>query len=88
IYKLTTKGVVDVLQFFVPRKSDLFQHDLYPDTRSTVPALTAEEFMEGKNAVPNTQPVNPAAAQAKPKIQASLLVAKKANILNQLAPTA
>ncbi|VDK55314.1 unnamed protein product, partial [Cylicostephanus goldi] len=47
IYKLTTKGVVDVLQFFVPRKSDLFQHDLYPDTRSTVPALTAEEFMEG-----------------------------------------
>lgn len=84
IYKLTTKGVVDVLQFFVPRKSDLFQHDLYPDTRSTVPALTAEEFMEGKNAVPNTQPVNPSAAQAKPKVQ----VVKKANILNQLAPTA
>ncbi|VDL74248.1 unnamed protein product [Nippostrongylus brasiliensis] len=84
IYKLTTKGVVDVLQFFVPRKSDLFQHDLYPDTRSTVPALTAEEFMEGKNAAPNMMPVNPAAAQAKPKIQ----VAKKANILNQLAPTA
>ncbi|KAK6745153.1 hypothetical protein RB195_011707 [Necator americanus] len=83
IYKLTTKGVVDVLQFFVPRKSDLFQHDLYPDTRSTIPALTAEEFMEGKNAAPNTQPVNPAAAQAKPKIQ----VAKKANILSQLAPT-
>ncbi|VDM51854.1 unnamed protein product [Angiostrongylus costaricensis] len=84
IYKLTTKGVVDVLQFFVPRKSDLFQHDLYPDTRSTVPPLTAEEFMEGKNAVPNTQPVNPAAAQAKPKVQ----VVKKANILSQLAPTA
>ncbi|CAJ0596975.1 unnamed protein product [Cylicocyclus nassatus] len=84
IYKLTTKGVVDVLQFFVPRKSDLFQHDLYPDTRSTVPALTAEEFMEGKNAMPNLQPVNAAAAQAKPKLQ----VAKKANILNQLTPTA
>ncbi|RCN36052.1 hypothetical protein ANCCAN_18061 [Ancylostoma caninum] len=64
--------------------SGFTKHDLYPDTRSTVPALTAEEFMEGKNAVPNTQPVNPAAAQAKPKIQ----VAKKANILNQLAPTA
>ncbi|KAK6036515.1 hypothetical protein COOONC_25980 [Cooperia oncophora] len=84
IYKLTTKGVVDVLQFFVPRKSDLFQHDLYPDTRSTVPALTAEEFMDGKNAMPNLMAVNPAAAQAKPKVQ----VAKKANILNQLAPTA
>ena len=99
------------------RKS--FQHDLYPDTRSTVPALTAEEFMEGKinafqidisklfirfglklglhheyqkiinhyhqsclgkNAPPKLQPVNPAAAQAKPKLN----VAKKANILAQL----
>ncbi|KJH49035.1 hypothetical protein DICVIV_04814 [Dictyocaulus viviparus] len=101
IYKLTTKGVVDVLQFFVPRKSDLFQHDLYPDTRSTVPALSAEEFMEGKNAVPNTQPVNPTAAQAKPKVQvisfATIVrdsffqeifqVLKKANILSQLSPT-
>ncbi|KAF1762250.1 hypothetical protein GCK72_010512 [Caenorhabditis remanei] len=86
IYKLTTKGVVDILQFFVPRKSDLFQHDLYPDTRSTIPALTAEEFMEGKNAAPNRQPVNAAAAAAaaKPKVQ----VAKKANILSTLAPTA
>uniref|UniRef100_A0A1I7TMK3 Coronin n=1 Tax=Caenorhabditis tropicalis TaxID=1561998 RepID=A0A1I7TMK3_9PELO len=82
IYKLTTKGVVDILQFFVPRKSDLFQHDLYPDTRSTIPALTAEEFMEGKNTAPNRQPVN--AAAAKPKVQ----VAKKANILSTLAPTA
>lgn len=25
IYKVTTKGVVDELQFFVPRKSDLYQ---------------------------------------------------------------
>ncbi|CAD6187669.1 unnamed protein product [Caenorhabditis auriculariae] len=86
IYKLTTKGIVDILQFFVPRKSDLFQHDLYPDTRSTIPAMTAEEFSEGKNAPPNRQPVNAeaAAASAKPKVA----VVKKANILNTLAPTA
>ncbi|CEF66799.1 Coronin-1C [Strongyloides ratti] len=85
IYKLTTKGVVDVLQFFVPRKSDLYQADLYPDTRSLVPAMTAEEFVEGKNAPPNLMVVNPNAAEAsKPKIQ----VAKKANILNQLQPSA
>ena len=25
VYKVTTKGIVDILQFFVPRKSDLFQ---------------------------------------------------------------
>ncbi|KAI1710122.1 type of WD40 repeat domain-containing protein [Ditylenchus destructor] len=84
IYKVTTKGVVDILQFFVPRKSDLWQADLYPDTRSTMPALSAEEFIEGKNAPPKLMPVNPGAAQAKPKIQ----VAKKANILAQMQPTA
>lgn len=83
MYKVTTKGVVDILQFFVPRKSDLWQADLYPDTRSIVPAITAEEFVEGKNAPPNLIAVNPDAAQAKPKVQ----VAKKANILAQLQPT-
>uniref|UniRef100_A0A0R3RGK9 Coronin n=1 Tax=Elaeophora elaphi TaxID=1147741 RepID=A0A0R3RGK9_9BILA len=83
IYKVTTKGVVDELQFFVPRKSDLYQVDLYPDTRSHVPALTAEQFIEGRNAPPNLVPVNPDAAVAKPKIQ----VAKKANILANLPPS-
>ncbi|GMS90855.1 hypothetical protein PENTCL1PPCAC_13030, partial [Pristionchus entomophagus] len=84
MYKLTTKGVVDILQFFVPRKSDLWQADLYPDTRSLVPSLSAEQFADGGNAAPNYMPVNPeaAAASSKPKIQA----VKKANILSQLAP--
>ncbi|VDD91027.1 unnamed protein product [Enterobius vermicularis] len=82
IYKVTTKGVVDELQFFVPRKSDLFQSDLYPDTRSPKPALTAEQWIGGANAPPNLTPVNPGAAEAKPKVQ----VAKKANILAQLQP--
>uniref|UniRef100_A0A1I7VTF7 Coronin n=1 Tax=Loa loa TaxID=7209 RepID=A0A1I7VTF7_LOALO len=80
IYKVTTKGVVDELQFFVPRKSDLYQADLYPDTRSHIPALTAEQFIEGQNAPPNLVSVNPDAAVAKPKVQ----VAKKANILAHL----
>ncbi|VDK87748.1 unnamed protein product [Onchocerca ochengi] len=83
IYKVTTKGIVDELQFFVPRKSDLYQADLYPDTRSHVPALTAEQFIGGQNAPPNLVPVNPDAAIAKPKIQ----VAKKANILANLPPS-
>uniref|UniRef100_A0A914YQ59 Coronin n=1 Tax=Panagrolaimus superbus TaxID=310955 RepID=A0A914YQ59_9BILA len=81
IYKVTTKGVIDILQFFVPRKSDLYQVDLYPDTRSIEPALTAEEFAEGKDASPKLMAVNPhAATQMKPKVQ----VAKKANILASL----
>ncbi|XP_006005976.1 coronin-1A isoform X1 [Latimeria chalumnae] len=36
----------------VPRKSDLFQDDLYPDTAGPDPALDAEEWFSGKNANP------------------------------------
>ena len=34
----------------MPRKSELFQEDLYPDTLSDVPAVTAEEWGSGVNA--------------------------------------
>lgn len=36
----------------VPRKSELFQEDLYPDTLSDEAALSAEEWVEGKDAEP------------------------------------
>ncbi|KAF3695807.1 Coronin-1C Coronin-3 [Channa argus] len=36
----------------VPRKSDLFQDDLYPDTAGPDPALEAEDWFEGKNGDP------------------------------------
>lgn len=38
----------------VPRKSELFQEDLYPDTLSEVAALSAEEWMNGQDAEPLT----------------------------------
>lgn len=51
-YKLHTKGLCEVIPFTVPRKSELFQDDLYPDTIGDTPALTAEEWMAGKDADP------------------------------------
>ncbi|KAH0626414.1 hypothetical protein JD844_001380, partial [Phrynosoma platyrhinos] len=36
----------------VPRKSDLFQEDLYPDTAGPDSALTSDEWLSGKNASP------------------------------------
>jgi len=51
-YKLHSKGLVEVLQFTVPRKSELFQEDIYPDTPGDVPALTAEEWAAGNDAEP------------------------------------
>ena len=33
-------------------QSELFQDDLYPDTAGDTPAITAEEWIAGKNAMP------------------------------------
>jgi len=51
-YKLHSSGLCEVIPFTVPRKSELFQDDLYPDTVGDTPAMTAEEWMSGKNAAP------------------------------------
>ncbi|KAH6933033.1 hypothetical protein HPB50_011576 [Hyalomma asiaticum] len=51
-YKLHSKGLCEVISFTVPRKSDLFQQDLYPETPGDTPAISAEEWAEGKDADP------------------------------------
>lgn len=51
-YKLHTKGLCEVINMTVPRKSELFQDDLYPDTAGDVPAMTADEWLDGKDARP------------------------------------
>jgi coronin-1B/1C/6 len=51
-YKLHTKGLCEIIPMTVPRKSELFQDDLFPDTPGDIPALTAEEWIGGKNAPP------------------------------------
>ncbi|XP_076342004.1 coronin-2B-like isoform X1 [Tachypleus tridentatus] len=49
-YKLhATKGLCEPVSMIVPRKSEQFQDDLYPDTAAPTPALTAEEWLDGKN---------------------------------------
>ncbi|KAF6037739.1 hypothetical protein EB796_003946 [Bugula neritina] len=46
-------GYCEPISFTVPRKSELYQEDLYPDTFSGEPSLTADEwFMERKDAPP------------------------------------
>ncbi|XP_051906541.1 coronin-B isoform X1 [Hippocampus zosterae] len=50
-YKLQERKCEPVIMT-VPRKSDLFQDDLYPDTAGPDPALEAEEWFAGKNGGP------------------------------------
>ncbi|OCT58843.1 hypothetical protein XELAEV_18001332mg [Xenopus laevis] len=50
-YKLHERKCEPIIMT-VPRKSDLFQEDLYPNTVGPEPALTAEEWLGGKDAGP------------------------------------
>jgi coronin-1B/1C/6 len=47
-------GKMVPVSFTVPRKSDLFQDDIYPDTASGAgdPALSTADYFAGKNAQP------------------------------------
>ncbi|XP_068616711.1 coronin-1C-A [Brachionichthys hirsutus] len=50
-YKLLERKCEPVVMT-VPRKSDLFQEDLYPDTAGSDPSLEAEDWLEGQNGEP------------------------------------
>ena len=47
-----------VIPFTVPRKSELFQEDLYPDTQADVPAITADDWWSGTNIDPIMVPMS------------------------------
>lgn len=49
--RLMTDSVIPV-SFQVPRKSDLFQADIFPDTYAGVPALDAKSYFAGQNGTP------------------------------------
>ena len=58
------KGSVEPLSFIVPRKSDAFQDDIFPDAFCGAPSMTADEWWAGANAPPRTAPLDPAKAGA------------------------
>lgn len=57
--KLENKKVRSI-SFQVPRKSESFQSDLYPDCVSAAPALTADQWFGGKDAKPKRASMKPA----------------------------
>jgi coronin-1B/1C/6 len=56
--KLGTNNV-EPLPFIIPRKSDLFQADLFPPARAGKPAMNATEFFGGKSAKPTLMELDP-----------------------------
>ncbi|XP_018908014.2 coronin-2B isoform X1 [Bemisia tabaci] len=52
-YKLhTARGMCEPISMIVPRKSDQFQDDLYPDTAAPIPAVSAADWFNGVNRPP------------------------------------
>jgi len=52
-YKLhATKGLCEPISMIVPRKTDRFHDDLYPETAAPIPSLTAKQWIKGANASP------------------------------------
>jgi len=61
IDRLMKLGVktMEPISFQVPRKSDIFQDDLFPDCFSGDYSLTGDEWISGKNAQQKTRPMAP-----------------------------
>jgi coronin-1B/1C/6 len=51
-FKLHNSGLCEVITMTVPRKSELFQEDLYPDTAAQEAAISAEDWFAGRDADP------------------------------------
>ena len=59
-YKLhATKDVVEPISMIVPRKSSVFQEDIFPDTSAPQPSLSGEEWFQGRNAYPVLMSMKP-----------------------------
>ncbi|CAH1640926.1 unnamed protein product [Spodoptera littoralis] len=78
-YRLNNSGLCQVVSMTVPRKSELFQEDLYPDTLSDEASLTADEWLAGEDAEPCTMSLKGGYVAGRSAPQ--LTVTKKANAL-------
>ena len=51
-FKTVNDAYIEPVSFIVPRRSEMFQSDIYPPTTGIKPGTTAEEWFGGKTAMP------------------------------------
>lgn len=51
-FKSVDDAYIEPISFVVPRRSETFQDDIYPPTIGTQPAMSSEEWFQGKSALP------------------------------------
>jgi len=71
------KEAIIPISFQVPRKSDLFQKDIFPDTYAGVPSLEAKEWLGGENKAPKLRSMKPSDSSKTEETVTTTFVAKK-----------
>jgi len=79
-----TASAVEPISFNVPRKSDIFQDDLYPPTFSGEASLTSSEWFSGKNAEPKLIQLSPGYVSVKKEETNYKTVAVESKQLSQV----
>ncbi|MBY8978676.1 hypothetical protein KHP62_23035, partial [Rhodobacteraceae bacterium NNCM2] len=51
-FKTVNDQYVEPISFTVPRRAEVFQSDIYPPAIGLKPAVTAEEWLAGKDGIP------------------------------------
>ena len=52
-YKLHATGnICEPISMIVPRKAEVFQEDIYPDTASGIPSMSCDEWINDENREP------------------------------------
>ncbi|OKL60689.1 hypothetical protein UA08_03967 [Talaromyces atroroseus] len=52
IYKSVSDSYIEPISFIVPRRSEVFQDDIYPPTTGLKPAMSSADWQDGKEAIP------------------------------------
>ncbi|KAH8589297.1 hypothetical protein B0O99DRAFT_523532 [Bisporella sp. PMI_857] len=52
-YKTVNDSYIEPISFTVPRRAEVFQSDIYPPATGTKPAVSAAEWLSGKDGVPS-----------------------------------
>ncbi|KAG4078738.1 hypothetical protein HA402_015328 [Bradysia odoriphaga] len=90
-YRLNNNGLCQTVSMTVPRRSELFQEDLYPDTLSDEAATTAEEWFAGTDAEPILVSLKDRSflvqgGYVSQSANKTLTVSKKSNVLDKIPP--
>jgi coronin-1B/1C/6 len=51
-YKTVNDGYIEPISFTVPRRAEVFQSDIYPPATGLKPAVTAAQWLAGKDGIP------------------------------------